>query len=48
MSFSDGNVLVVDTILNGKGAIYLWHAPSWEEIGRAEAAHPNVTATTNW
>ncbi|MBL9135404.1 MAG: hypothetical protein JNK85_06030, partial [Verrucomicrobiales bacterium] len=42
--FSDGNVLVADTILNGKGAIYLWRAPSWEEIERAEAARPNVTA----
>lgn len=45
---SDGNVLVASTILNGKGAIYLWRAPSWDEIERAEAARPNVTATTNW
>ena len=41
---SDGNVLIADTILNGKGAIYLWRAPSWEEIEREEAARPNVTA----
>lgn len=41
---SDGNVLIADTILNGKGAIYLWRAPSWEEIERAEAARPDISS----
>ncbi len=41
---TDGNVLIAETSPNSKDKLYLWRAPSWEEIERAEAAHPNVTA----
>ena len=41
---TDGNVLIAETSLNSKDKLYLWRAPSWEEIERAEAARPNVTA----
>jgi hypothetical protein len=41
---TDGNVLIAETSPNSKGTLYLWRAPSWEEIERAEAAHPNITA----
>ncbi|MBL9173885.1 MAG: hypothetical protein JNL10_10155 [Verrucomicrobiales bacterium] len=43
---TDGNVLIAETSLNSKDKLYLWRAPSWEEIERAEATRPNVTAAT--
>lgn len=41
---TDGNVLIAQTSPNSKKKLYLWRAPSWEEIERAEAARPNITA----
>jgi hypothetical protein len=41
---TDGNVLIAETSPNSNHTLYLWRAPSWEEIERAEAAVPSVSA----
>ncbi|MBL9174488.1 MAG: hypothetical protein JNL10_13205, partial [Verrucomicrobiales bacterium] len=41
---SGGGLLIADSRLHSKSLLQLWRAPSWEEIERAEAARPNVTA----
>jgi WD40 repeat protein len=41
---TDGNVLIAETSPNSKGTLYLWRAPSWEEIERAEAANRKTKA----
>ncbi|HMO64022.1 MAG TPA: hypothetical protein PKE47_02140 [Verrucomicrobiota bacterium] len=42
----DGNVLITRVPVGDEPAtkLHLWRAPSWEEIERAEAALPSVSA----